>query len=275
MADLLKTRSFSVGIIGMGSLGENIAQMIIHRHLFDLNLLSVHGSYRREERRDQLSAKFRFNLTLYNDNVEVVKQSDVLILAVKPGQIKEVCESIANDIDSDTIVISTAAIISIKKLREWLPGSSTVIRCMPNIPCSIGKGVVPYYSDVKDIDDVMKRVFAPNDVIKLESDAQVDTSTIITGCGPAFFAWYAKQINKAGTDNLPANILNEMLIKTMIGTASLLQSKSFDDIIREVASPKGVTETALKTFANEKIDTSIGNALLGAQNRINELIKLL
>lgn len=258
----------------MGNLGEHIAKMILHRNVYDLKLLPVIGSYRREEKKEYLIKNFS-RMDVCESNPAIAHRSDVVILTVKPGQIKGVCQEIASSLTPDTIIISAAAAVPLAKLKEWLPNSQVIIRCMPNIPCSIGKGIVSYYSNSLQAESIMEKVFAPNKIIAVSDDSQVDASTLISGCGPAFFSWYAECIKRIGVDKLPPHILNSMIVETMSGTAALLNHHTAADIIQRVASPKGATEAALLSFKDNQVDVDITGALMSAQKRIDAMASTL
>lgn len=166
----LLNQSFVVGIIGMGNMGEHLAKMFLYRPIFSLKRVSVIGSCRREERAVQLNDSLSLGNGICTSNKSVASRSDVVILAVKPAQIKDVCHEIGPSLTPDTIVISVAAAVSLNKLKEWLPNIGNIVRCMPNIPCCIGKGIVPYYSDISKstLFSIMSTVFEPNEVILLD-----------------------------------------------------------------------------------------------------------
>jgi pyrroline-5-carboxylate reductase len=264
---LLRTY-FSSGIIGTGSLGENIIKMYLNRWPLGLKPLSISGSCRCVVRENQLKSMFASRITLYSDNRTLAAKSDVIFLAVKPSQIKEVCAEISDILHKNTVVISMAAAVPLYKLKEWLPNTNNIVRCMPNVPCSIGQGVVVFYSEFEEAKTIMCNIFEPNTVIAVDSDSQVDAATLISGCGPAFFSWYAACLHKIGADELQPDVLNTMIVETMRGTASLLRTSNYQDVIRSVASPMGATEAALQSFENSSVDTGVIEALNLAQERI-------
>lgn len=266
--------SRTIGIIGTGSLGEQLVKMLLRRQ-DSLLPFSVIGSVRRPTRKQELIETFGSRLRLFEDNRQVAIKSDVLILSVKPGQIKDVCKEITPILLDDVPVISAAAAIPLNKLHQWLPSTNTIIRCMPNIPCSIGSGVSTYYSDSPIADILMNDVFAPNMILPVNSDSEVDASTLIAGCGPAFFAWYSQCLKTIGEGIISKDTLNKMIIQTMKGTAEMLRDNTTEEIIHAVASPKGATEAALSSFKHNKIDEEINVALLTAQRRIDTIASTL
>jgi len=277
----IRNKHKRVGIIGIGSLGESLVNMLLRRPNFLLSPISVIGSTVRQNRIDELRNTIMNDTSIKNpdillttNNGDIVDKADEIILAVKPGQIKTICDIIRPSISGDIPIISTSAAVPLEKLHQWLPETKIIIRCMPNIPCNIGHGMVPYItkSDPKIAFDIMYNIFAPNNVLSLSSDDEIDISTIISGCGPAFFAWYTECIRQIGADILSNQNLDTMLIQTMKGTAAMLQTYSTNDIIKAVASPKGATEATINNLRQNKIDEEINKALLIAKHRIKSII---
>jgi len=256
----------TIGIIGVGSMGEQLGRMILRHH----KQKTLIGSVRNYSRKDNINKLFGTTFTML-DNKEIAKKSDVIILSTKPTQIRDVCKEITQHVNPDTPIISAAAAVPLTKLKEWLPQSNFIIRCMPNIPCSIGKGVVTFYSNDQLGYKTMMDIFTPNMVVEVVSDNEVDTSTLITGCGPAFIAWYTKYLKLVANGILDPNILDSMMAQTLIGTGQLLRNSSDSDIINAVASPNGVTESALLEFQKNNIDIHIYNSLKKAQNRVDTI----
>lgn len=256
-----------IGIIGMGNLGKHLTKMLYSRNRLILS---------RTSSKDEIIKEFP-EISISDDNKYIAENSNILILSVKPGQIKSVCDTISSVVDPNTPIISVAAAIPFNKLRQWLPNSKIIIRCMPNIGCSIDKGVVPYYCNKWDLDvlAIMKQVFGSNTIIFLDKDEDIDTATLISGCGPAFFSWYSKCLYKFGKDKLPDKILNRLILETMNGTRKLLCTNSYDDIIKQVASPKGATEAALESMEAEEVDVNIIKAIEAAYKRIQDIKTIL
>lgn len=268
------------GIIGTGSLGTHLIRMINSRP--DISKLpyqprkfplAVIGSVRTYKRERYL--RDCYFIELFKDNKEVAKRANIVLLSVKPSQIKDVCQEIASHLDPNTAVISAAAAVPLDKLHEWLPNTKTVIRCMPNVACSIGSGVATYYSNSSDAFDVMHEVFVPNLILPVSSDKEMDTSTLISGCSPAFLAWYVDCLKLLGYSYLPPETLNKMITQTMIGTAEMLKRQSSEQIIRAVASPGGATEAALKSLNDNKVDELITEGIMVAKKRIDDISSML
>src|SRR5690606_1713529 len=96
-------------------------------------------------------------------NEELILETDCIICAVKPKDVKFICNEINKYRKNDNIpIISVSAIVSLDKLKMWLPQNDEIIRCMPNIFCSFGSGCVPYLSTSDNRELIMKEIFEPN-----------------------------------------------------------------------------------------------------------------
>lgn len=243
----------SIGIIGIGNLGKMLIKTFSGKSLI-CGLRTL----------DQKLINEYPEIDFTTNHGYLVSNVDTVILAVKPTQLKEVCGQIRSAIGFNTPVISVAAAVPLGKIQEWLPESKTIIRCMPNILCSIGKGIVPYYPWTRDNEILLTKIFDPNPLVVLNNDSEVDTSTVISGCSPAFFAWFANIL--ARNDGCSPEITRMLLTSSMKGTASLLETMSSSEIIRLVASPKGATEAALASMDDVNLENSLQIARTRIQN---------
>lgn len=244
-----------IGIIGLGNLGSSLGSMILAQPE------SVIQTYIRSpgSRRDWIE-RWADRIELVDSNLSIAG-ADAILLCPKPKQIEAVCEEIASSVNPRTPIISTAAMISLSTLESWLPRSQCVIRAMPNLPCEIGAGVVPYWSHNLEAESVMRSVFAPNSIVPMDSDADLNTATIISGCSPAFFAWMGLILESTNNSNLPPATIQHLIARTMMGTGQLLESNSMSNLISRVASPGGATETALKSMTSAPIQSAFQCAL--------------
>lgn len=255
-----------LGIIGVGRLGEILVNLLITN---SKNVICGVRSYERltylKNTYQQKGTRVSFTLS----NVEVAEKANVLILSVKPGQMKNVCDEIAEKINAEKTVISVAAAVPLNKLCQWVPRTNKIIRCMPNIVTNRETPLI-YYTDVPHGFELMKHIFYPTPVRPVEDDNQLDAVTLISGCAPALFSWYYKCL--AQSTSLPEDLVRTLLTTTMTGTAKKIRDGSNpDDIIQAVSSPGGITEMILNSFEENKIDNTIHNTFINAVTKIETL----
>ncbi len=243
-----------IGVIGSGRLGQCLLDMLKGHGISDISVpnRNIMASLRRDN--SYLKGKYNF-VDFHRDNTHIAKNSDAIIISVKPNDVEIVCREIGDCLDPKVPIISTAAVVPLNKLRGWLPKSKTVIRTIPNIACSIGCGIVPYFANSNNryTDDIVADIFDPNIIIPVYSDAEMDAATIISACGPAFFAWFSDIISSAGI-GLSISARNQMIRQTMMGTVAMLKQHKHEEIIRMVSSPKGITESIFTDLKNNSCE---------------------
>jgi pyrroline-5-carboxylate reductase len=203
----------------------------------------------------------------------------VLVLAVKPQVMADVLAEIRPVVGRQTLVISIAAGISIKTIRDGL-GSDRVIRTMPNTPAQLGKGIsgaIPGPgATARDRMVGEALLAAAGDVVWLESEAQIDVVTAVSGSGPAYLFHFVEALAAAavrqGFDEAQAVRLAR---QTVIGAAALMEAEGATPIAtlrQNVTSPKGTTEAALGVLMGPKGLTSLmEKTVMAARLRSEEL----
>jgi pyrroline-5-carboxylate reductase len=204
-------------------------------------------------------------------------QVDVIVLAVKPQQLKTVAESLAPYLQSQ-LVISVAAGIRTTDLSRWLNGYSTLIRTMPNTPAQIQAGVTGIYALASASEG--QRLLADSllqaagDVVWLTDEAQLDAVTAISGSGPAYVFLLIEALTDAGVAlGLDKDQALQLSVATFKG-ASLLAAASETPIatLREqVTSKGGTTEQGLLSLNQHNIHAIMQHAAQQAANRAKTL----
>ncbi|KQT43671.1 MULTISPECIES: pyrroline-5-carboxylate reductase [unclassified Methylophilus] len=204
-------------------------------------------------------------------------QADVIVLAVKPQQLKTVAESLAPYLQSQ-LVISVAAGIRTTDLSRWLNGYSTLIRTMPNTPAQIQAGVTGVYA-LASVSEGQRLLAdsllqAAGDVVWLTDEAQLDAVTAISGSGPAYVFLLIEALTDAGVAlGLDKDQALQLSVATFKG-ASLLAAASETPIatLREqVTSKGGTTEQGLLSLNQHNIHAIMQHAAQQAANRAKTL----
>lgn len=211
---------------------------------------------------------------------ERIKESDVIILAVKPQDFSLLAPELKKVLSKETILISIMAGVSVASLRERL-AHDRIIRAMPNSPVEIGMGITAYcLSGGVTAEQARKAenlLATTGRTIYLEDENLMDAVTAISGSGPAYFFYFAQQMTEAavkmGFDESTAALLVK---QTMLGSFHLMNSagKPLSELIRAVASKGGTTEAALSTFEKYKVGEHLQEGWLNARRRGKELAEL-
>ena len=204
---------------------------------------------------------------------------DILVLAVKPQQLTEVCGLFSARPDGPRLMISILAGVEIATLAQAIPARQ-IIRAMPNLPVSIAKGVTVLFADKAD--DVLRSeataLMAPLGLVEWIDDEQLfDAVTALSGSGPGFVFRFIDALAEAGTAlGLPPEQSARLALATVEGAASLAaQSEATPAILADrVASPGGTTREGLNILdENAALGDLLARTLSAAARRSAELVK--
>lgn len=181
-------------------------------------------------------------------NEELVEKSDFVILAVKPGALEGVAESLP----APRAVLSLLGATTLDKLASSFP-DSTVVRLMPNLGVEVGRGVIcmaePGDADESIVAEARTLLESIASVYELP-DGQMDVATAVMGCSPAYFAVIAEALGGEGAaGGLEPDVAIRMVAESLAGTAELLARRTPFEIQVAVASPGGSTEAGLEALA--------------------------
>lgn len=228
---------------------------------------------------DRLYHHFGINTTL--DNFQAAQKAEVVVLAVKPQQIKTVSIALKQLArPSQPLWISVAAGIRISDLEYWLGCPAPILRAMPNTPALVQAGATALFaspqttSQQRQLAESILR--AVGMTLWLSSEHLMEAVTALSGGGPAYFFLVMEAMEKAaihlGLDPDSARLLT---LETALGAAKMaLESKEDSaSLRRQVTSPGGTTERAIDTLEKFGIHQAFADALEAARNRTQELAK--
>ena len=202
---------------------------------------------------------------------------DVVVLAVKPQQMREVATAIAPHLRAE-LVLSIAAGIRLADLGRWLGGYPRLARCMPNTPALIGLGVTGLYArpavEPGQRSQAQAVLEAVSEVIWVDEEALLDPVTAVSGSGPAYVFFFIEALERAASGlGIEAAAARRLAIATFRGAAELAaRSSEAPATLRErVTSKGGTTERALAAMRADQIDQAIGRAVRAANERAREL----
>jgi pyrroline-5-carboxylate reductase len=206
---------------------------------------------------------------------------EALILAVKPQMMPQTAPAYA-EAARNAIVVSIVAGTQIESLRHWLGAPKAVVRAMPNLPASIGKGITAAHATrtttaaQKKLAESLLR--AVGDLVWLEGEELLNAVTAVSGSGPAYVFLLVEALAAAGERlGLPHQIAATLARKTIEGAGALLAANPAApaDLRLSVTSPGGTTEAALKVLmADAQFERLMAEAINAANARGFELAKI-
>jgi pyrroline-5-carboxylate reductase len=214
-----------------------------------------------------------------NNLGELVDKSKVLVLAVKPQQIVDVCDVIGPDLHPHHLVVSIAAGITVKQLSDVLPGHQRIIRVMPNTPCLVGMGASAFTTGDYVVEEDrlwVKKYLSSVGIVYEVPEYQLDAVTGLSGSGPAFVMQFIEALSDAGVKmGLSRIIATELALYTVMGSAKWMQETGLHPAVLkdQVTSPGGTTIAGLHELERGGLRAAVMNAVESATLRSQELAK--
>lgn len=267
----------TIGFIGSGNMAEAIIKGVLAAGLYQSE--NIIASDVRPERLDAMAREYKIKTTLNNE--DVIQYAEVLVICVKPQNVKALLDQIAPKVDNKTLAISIAAGITAAYLSKRLP-KCQVIRAMPNTPAMVGQGATGLFSanaSKTSMALAVKLFDAVGKAVIVDKEGLIDAVTAVSGSGPAYFFLLMEEMIKAGVQlGLSEKTAEELVLQTAYGT-SLLAKEAYKrgekpaELRRKVTSPRGTTEAAISIFQQHGFDGIIRAALQRAVQRGAELSK--
>jgi pyrroline-5-carboxylate reductase len=227
------------------------------------------------EARARLTAQYRVDCA---DGMSAAAPlGDVVVLAVKPQQMRAAAEALRPLLESQ-LVISIAAGIRLPDLSRWLGGYHAMVRCMPNTPALIGAGITGLYAGAEV--GAEQRALAESilgaagTTLWVAEEPMLDPLTAISGSGPAYVFYFIEALQRSATEmGFSAADARKLAVETFVGTARLAaQSAEEVSALRaRVTSKGGTTERALESMEADRVQDLIVRALHAANQRAHEL----
>ncbi len=219
----------------------------------------------------------RFGVTTAAAPSESLAAADVIVLAVKPQQMREVVASVKPYVKSQ-LILSIAAGIRAVDLSRWLGGHQAIVRTMPNTPALVGKGMTGAFAtagvsaEQRQAADAILR--AVGETVWITDEAQIDAVTAISGSGPAYVFYFIEAMQQAAVElGLTAEQGRQLAQSTFAGAAELaIRSDEPVTLLRErVTSKGGTTYAALMSMEASGVKAALVSALHAAAIRGKEL----
>ena len=263
-----------IGFIGAGNMARSLAGGLVAHGWRQADLLLSDPN---PETRATTQAALGIEVAARND--AVAAQANILVLAVKPQVMAQVCRALAPAIQGRRpLVVSIAAGIRAADIARWLGGDVAVVRAMPNTPALVGAGCSGLYANTQVTADQRAQaetlLRAVGIAVWVASEAQLDLVTALSGSGPAYFFRFMEAMEQAAVAaGLDAATARALTVHTAFGAAKMaLESRDDPATLRaRVTSPGGTTERALKVLDAGGLAALVQQALTAASARAHEL----
>ena len=263
-----------VGFIGCGKMASAIIKGVLaSKYLPVENILASKSNAANIKDKEK-----ELGITITTDNIDVAKNSDVVILATKPNQVREVLAQIKPVLSEGKVLVSIAAGVSTKTIED-IVGNLSVIRVMPNAGAmvlegmsGIAKGAFAAENDVSFVKEFLENI--GKCVVVPEN--QIDVVTAISGSGPAFFYIMINEMANAGV-KLGMDFDKAMLLaaQTAIGSAKIMMTSDLspDRLIENISTKGGCTEVGVEYMKSQNAYEMIQQTIIKTAEKANALGK--
>jgi len=213
------------------------------------------------------------------DNAEVVRQSELTILAVKP-QVIAAAMALPHEVSAGKLFLSIAAGVTIEKIRGWLHPTARVIRAMPNTPMQIGAGASVYAGGPNATADdlaLAARVLSSAGKAWRVDENQIDTVTALSGSGPAYVFHFIEALIRGGIAlGLSEQLARDLATQTVGGSAQLAAHSKLSpmELAAQVKSPKGTTLAGCAVLEDkDALNELVARCMAAAKSRAEALAR--
>lgn len=221
-----------------------------------------------------------FGVTAHAQAGDFLSKADLVIWAVKPQIFKEAA-MLVQSFTKDALHLSVAAGIQSDSIAQWL-GTERVVRCMPNTPALIGKGISGLFARsgvaAQDRTWATEVMYGTGECVWLLEENHLDAVTALSGSGPAYMFYFMEAMTAAGVQmGLEQNQAYKLAVSTFIGAGELAKASSEPpEVLRQrVTSKGGTTYAAITSMDESNVKGLFTQALFAAQQRARELGEML
>ena len=259
-----------IAIIGTGNLGCSIAKGLITTNAIttlyltkrNLNSIQEFEGYK--------------NVILTSDNLEAVKNSDIIIFAVQPAHFESILNDVKPLLTENHVLISTITGFSISKMEGIIGQEKFVIRAMPNTAIAVGKSMTCLCSNEKGSQriKVAEAIFNRLGTSIIIPEGQMQAATVVCASGIAFWMRLIRATTQAAIQlGFEANEAQELAMHTCEGAANLLITNGNhpEQEIDKVTTPKGCTIEGLNEMEHNGLSSSLIQGMVTSFNKINTI----
>ncbi len=263
-----------IGFIGAGKMGGILIKGILRNRLVSPRNLWICDKFI-----EKLTLWAKEGANVFVEIEPVVKNADVLFLAIKPQDISGVLEHLKGRVQSGQLIISLVAGVTTSLLIKELGNEISLIRIMPNTPALLGEGITAI-SSTKRVNPeqriLVKRIMAAIGEVVEVPESQQNAVTGLSGSGPAYIYTVIQGLIKGGVRaGLSPELAFRLATQTALGAARMAKesNSSLEELRQAVASPGGTTIEGLKVLNEGRLEECLAEAVVKATQRAKELNK--
>ena len=256
-----------IAIIGGGHIGQALAEGFIKSgKVTGTQIIVASHSL------GKLAHLKKHEIELTSDNKIASVKADLIFLAVKPLTIGLVLKEI-NTVLKRKTVISLAAVVSISDLKNHVENVE-IVRIMPNMAIACNQGVIGLFGNGRDKNQIKQLLSVLGSVIEMEKEEDLDSLTLLSGCGPAIVSQFMEMLKNYGIKiGLSSDISLTLVLQTFKGTSAMLEKSKLSpsQLVQSVSTKGGISEAILMTMNDQNLEADFANAMNAGYAKLEKL----
>ncbi len=271
----LHSRVKKLALIGAGKLGEGLLSGMLSSQLMPAG--RVVATVAHKPRADYLTEKH--GITALTDNSRAVSGADLVLVCLKPQQVKGFLHEAKKKLRRDALIISAAASVTTAFIERELGHPARVVRAMPNTPCLIRHGMIALARGNHATDEDLKisqEIFGSMGRTVVVDEKHMDAITGLSASGPAYVYMIIESLAEAGVKlGLPRELSTELSAQTLLGASALvLQTGEHPAKLKDmVTTPAGCTIDGLLELEEGGLRVTLIKAVVRAAERARQLVE--
>jgi pyrroline-5-carboxylate reductase len=241
---------YEFGLIGYGSMGSTLLNGFLKAAVLSPGQVIV--SNRSKAKLAELKARWPA-VTIAADNRQAARASKMLLIGVKPRDVRGVMDEIIQDLPGDTHLVIITSGVTLQNVESLFPGK--ISKVIPSIAAEAGQGVslASHNARVGEKEAALvEQLFGAISTVKVIEERQFEAAADLTSCGPGLLSVMVQEFARAGARHgaFTQEEAEGMVISTLYGTAKLLYEKGMspEEVISRVATRGGITEEGVKVL---------------------------
>lgn len=264
-----------LALVGAGKLGEALLSGILSSQLVPAS--RIEATVAHQPRADALKEKY--GIRAHTENSPAVAGADLVIVALKPQQVRGFLQEVKKDLRKDAVIISAAASVTTALIERELGHPARVIRAMPNTPCLIRHGMTALARGKHATDEDVRtaqRIFDSMGRSVVVDEKHMDAITGLSASGPAYVYMIIESLAEGGVKlGLPRELSTELSAQTLLGaSAMVLATGEHPAKLKDVVTtPAGCTIDGLLELEEGGLRVTLIKAVVRAAGRAKQLVE--
>ncbi len=270
-----QSRVKKLALIGCGKLGEGLLSGLLGSQLIPVGRLEATVAH--QPRADFLAEKY--GVKAHTDNARAVSGADLVLVALKPQQVKGFLREVKRVLRKDAVIISAAASVTTALIESELGHPARVVRAMPNTPCLIRQGMTALAAGKHANDDdvaLASEIFNSMGRTVVVDEKHMDAITGLSASGPAYVYMIIESLAEGGVKlGLPRELSTELVSQTLLGASALvLHTGEHPAKLKDVVTtPAGCTIDGLLELEEGGLRVTLIKAVVRAAQRAKQLVE--